>query len=114
MSVTVPPIVAAASAQSRPIGPPPITATESLASTPAAATVALYATENGSTKAPWLNDSSSGILCSHDAIARPQRRYGAPDLGDLAGPLVARDDRVRDRDDVAPFEELEVRVADPD
>ena len=41
ISVTEPPIVAAAIAQSRPIGPPPITATSSLASIPPAATAAL-------------------------------------------------------------------------
>ena len=54
---------------SSPIGPPPITATESLASIPPAATVALYATENGSTNAPCANESSSGMRCSHDAFA---------------------------------------------
>ena len=56
-------------AQSRPIGPPPITATSSLASIPPAATAALYATENGSTNAPCTNESSSGMRCSHDALA---------------------------------------------
>jgi hypothetical protein len=38
----------------------------------------------------------------------------AADLDDLPGPLVARDDRVVERDDVTPFEQLEVRVADAD
>ncbi len=48
------------------------------------------------------------------AITRPHRRDGAPHLGDLAGPLVTRDDRIRDRDDVPALVELEVRMADAD
>ena len=49
-----------------------------------------------------------------DAVALLQRRHAAPDLRDLARPLVARDDRIRDRDDVSALVELEVRVADAD
>ncbi len=49
-----------------------------------------------------------------DTVAGPQRGDVAADLCDLAGPLVTRDDRIRDRDDVSAFVELEVRVADTD
>ena len=49
-----------------------------------------------------------------DAVTRPQPGHAAPHLGDLTGPLVARDDRIRHRDDVAALEELEVGVADAD
>ena len=39
-------------------------------STPPAECVALYATENGSTSAPAVYDSSSGRTCNHSARAR--------------------------------------------
>src|SRR5205814_10321595 len=51
---------------------------------------------------------------AHHAVARPQVGHAAADLGHLAGPLVPGDDRVLDRDDVAPGVELEVGVADAD
>ena len=60
---------------------------------------------------------SSPLLTTHSPTTRsPGLRVvdAAPDLGDLARPLVARDDRVRDGDDVAALVELEVRVADAD
>src|SRR5207253_147681 len=49
-----------------------------------------------------------------DAIAGTQSRDAAAHLGYLARPLVARDDRIRDGNDVAALVELEVRVADAD
>ena len=49
-----------------------------------------------------------------DTVTLPEGGHSAPDLGDLARPLVSGDDRVVDGDDVAPLVELEVGVADPD
>src|SRR5207248_919853 len=49
-----------------------------------------------------------------DAVARAERRDGAADIGDLTGPLVTWDDRVRNGDDVPALVELEVGVADAD
>jgi hypothetical protein len=52
-------------------------------------------------------------LADH-TVAGFQALDGGPHLDHLAAPLVARHDRVGDRDDVAPLVELEVRVADTD
>ena len=49
-----------------------------------------------------------------DAIAGKEAGDRRSDLHDLAGPLVPGDDRVGEGDDVAPFEEFEVGVADSD
>jgi hypothetical protein len=49
---------------------------------------------------------------AHHAVARRQVGDVGTDLDDLAGPLVARDDRIGDRDDVPALIQLEVRVAD--
>src|SRR5207344_2635340 len=51
---------------------------------------------------------------AHDAMAGTKGGDGAANLGDLARPLVARNDRIGDRDDVAALVELEVRMADAD
>src|SRR5207302_1022984 len=51
---------------------------------------------------------------ANDTVAGPETRHRRADLGDLARPLVAGDDRVRDRDDVTPLIQLEVRVTDAD
>jgi hypothetical protein len=51
---------------------------------------------------------------SDDPVPRAKVVHRGADLDDLAAPLVPGDDRVRDRNDVAPLVELEVRVADAD
>ena len=60
---------------------------------------------------------SSAVSTTHSPTTESpalQRTHGRSGLGDLAGPLVAGDDRVRDGDDVPALVELEVRVADAD
>ena len=52
-------------------------------------------------------------LPHHPVAGGPAADVGA-DLGDLARPLVAGDDREPDRDDVLPGQQVEVGVADPD
>ena len=51
---------------------------------------------------------------ANHVVAGLETGYLGANSHDLSGPLVARDDRVAKRDDVAAFEELDVGVANTD
>ena len=61
--------MAAASVQSRPIGPPPITATSSLASIPSGGHGRVVGDRERLDERALANESSSGMRCSQDALA---------------------------------------------